>query len=141
MTGAVSKPTRIWKAAVAKHNPSLICCWLLATVPFACSTLFWKIANSQQKCSVIFRFQILSCVMPAYIQMFVETQYYFVRASLQCLKKVHLLKYHTFLNAFTSEPSLMIHQNYKTFGAILHRPLRLLTLEYIMLIPLYIIYM
>lgn len=38
-----------WKRAVAKYNTSLICCWLLAVVPFACLTLFWKIANSQKK--------------------------------------------------------------------------------------------
>lgn len=48
---ALSKATRIWEGAVAKHNSSLICCWFLAAVLLACLTLFWKIANSQQ-CSV-----------------------------------------------------------------------------------------
>lgn len=66
MTRAVSKPTRIWKGAVAKRNPSLICCWSLATVPFACLTLFWKIANSQQKHRLMFKFLILISIMSMY---------------------------------------------------------------------------
>lgn len=56
MTRAVSKPTRIWEGAVANHDPTLICCCLLAAAPCACLTQFQKIANSQQKDCLIFKF-------------------------------------------------------------------------------------
>lgn len=52
---AVSKPTRMWRGAVAKHNPALICWGLLAKLSFACSNSVLE--NCKQSSRVFFDLQ------------------------------------------------------------------------------------